>query len=497
VSLGERLRRWFGGRATPAEEAPGETAALPAAAPESPRRSATWKEEEWLAQAVTQAAEGKATPPAELWPRLDALVAEGHERLAIEWLDKLARAHTQVAVDFAAELSWRAALRRADRGELREVLDVLEALATQPVHAARASFLLADFHRREGDLRRALYHLEAVLALDVDFPNARVRAQAIRAELGGQAAAPSAQGDTIVGVEGGGVRSARYQLVRQLGRGSSGVVYLARDVELEREVAVKLLHPHLAAAATADARARFFSEARVAAALRHPGIIAILDLDESERRIVMEHAAGGTLRQRLGAGPLAPLEALERHVELCSALAAAHARGVVHRDLKPANLLFRRDGGESELVLTDFGVAHLAGADRRASGREPVGTLAYMAPEQRRGGDATPAADVWAAGVILWECLTGRLPWSQEALFAGRRVEGELALPPQTFAALGTLGPGVAEGVSQHLLALGAVEASGRPDATSALTSARALVDAIRHGDELRRYAQELASFRT
>jgi tetratricopeptide (TPR) repeat protein len=494
--LGDRFRRWFGGRLADPEDDAGGAPDAAAPAP-GPRRSATWKEEEWLAEAVTAASAGKAVQATELWPRLDALVADGHERLAIEWLDKLARAHEKCAVDFAAELSWRAALRRAERGELREVLEVLEALANQPVHAARASFLLADFHRREGDLRTALRHLETVLAIDLDFPNARVRAEAIRAELGASAAPPAATGDTITGVEGGGVRSARYQLVRQLGRGASGVVYLARDIELEREVAVKLLHPHLAAAASADARARFFSEARVAAALRHPGIIAILDLDESERRIVMEHAAGGTLRQRLGSGPLAPLEALERHVELCSALAAAHARGVVHRDLKPANLLFRREGNESELVLTDFGVAHLAGADRRASGREPVGTLAYMAPEQRRGGDATPAADIWAAAVILWECLTGRLPWSQEALFAGRRVEGELALPPATFAAIGALGPGVAEGVSQHLAALGAVEASARPDAPLALTSARALVDAIRHGDELRRYAEELASIRS
>jgi len=487
VTLGDRFRRWFGGKRlaeTDDEAAAAEPAVLP------PRRSATWKEEAWLADAVTAAAAGTPVVAAELWPRLQALVSDGHERLAIEWLDKLSRAHEAVAPELAAELAWRACERRADRGELREALPVLETLAASAPYAARASFLLADHHRREGDLRGALRCLEAVLALDLDFPNARVRALAIRAELGASAAAPAATGDTIAGVEGGGVRSARYQLVRQLGRGASGVVYLARDVELEREVAVKLLHPHLAAAATADARARFFVEARVAAALRHPGIIAILDLDESSSRIVMEHAAGGTLRQRLAGGPLPPLEALERHVELCSALAAAHARGVVHRDLKPANLLFRRASGETELVLTDFGVAHLAGADRRASGREPVGTLAYMAPEQRRGSDATPAADVWAAAVVLFECLTGRLPWSQEALFAGRRVEGELALPEAIFAALG----GAAAAVSAHLSALGTIEAAARPDAVAALASARTLVDALEHGDELRRYAEELAT---
>jgi hypothetical protein len=95
--------------------------------------------------------------------------------------------------------------------------------------------------------------------------------------------------------------------------------------------------------------------------------------------------------------------------------------------------------------------------------------------------------------VILWECLTGRLPWAQEALFAGRRVEGELALPDTTAAALGPLAPEV----TRHLLALGAVDPAARPDAPAALAAARTLVDALRHGDELRRYADEIARVRS
>ncbi len=494
MSFGDRMRRWLAG--TPARRGPDDPAeaifALPAGHPPTPA-SPQVAAEAWLAEAVTRAAAGLAADPVELRRHLDALISDGHERLAIEWMDKQARAHAGCAAALAAELGFRAATLRAGRGELREALATLEALAQHPGYAARASFLLAEHHRREGDLRTALRHLEAVLAVDLDYPNARVRAQALRALLGASAQAPAATGDTMTGVEGGNVRSARYQLVRQLGRGASGVVYLARDVELEREVAVKLLHPHLAAAATADARGRFFAEARVAAALRHPGIIAILDLDEAHKRIVMAYMAGGTLRQRLAAGPLPALEAIERHVELCSALAAAHARGVVHRDLKPANLMLRGDAERGDLVLTDFGVAHLSGADRRSGGREPVGTLAYMPPEQRRGGDAEPAADVWAAAVICFECLTGRLPWSPDVLLAGRRQDGDLALPEAVRAALGP----AADQAAAHLAALGAQDPAQRPDALAALASARALADAIRHGDELRAYAAELEALRS
>src|SRR6185503_7822878 len=120
--------------------------------------------------------------------------------------------------------------------------------------------------------------------------------------------------ETIAGVDVVGVQAgSRYRLVRELGRGATGVVYMARDLELERDVAVKLLHPHLAAASQADAVARFFAEARVCASLRHPNIVAILDLDESARRIVMELAAGGTMRQVLEErGPRPLRRALER-----------------------------------------------------------------------------------------------------------------------------------------------------------------------------------------
>jgi hypothetical protein len=481
-------KRLFGDE--PAQtSAPAKEPEPPKAAPASAPDDAT-AAETWLTDTARAIAAGAAPPaPANVWPRIEALRAAGRERLALEYLDKLAAVLPDGALRDDARL--RAAELRADRGELREALPALEALTTRAPYAARAHFLLAEHQRRQGDLRAALFHLEAVLAVDVEFPNARVRALALRAELGARAAAPAATGETIAGPEAGGLRTARYQLLRQLGRGATGVVYLGRDVELGREVAIKLLHPHLAGAAQSEPVRRFFAEARTAAALRHPNIVAILDLDEPERRLVMEHAAGGTLRARLAAGPLDPLDALVRHAELLSALVAAHARGVVHRDLKPANILFRAAGATGELVLTDFGVAHLAGADRRAAEREPVGTLAYMAPEQRRGGAAAPAADVYAAGVILHECLTGRLPWSPERVF-GPRGARDLCLPAVPRAQLGRL----ADDVDAHLAALGALDPAARPDVPAALAAARRLADARRDAPELDALADELAAFR-
>jgi serine/threonine-protein kinase len=228
------------------------------------------------------------------------------------------------------------------------------------------------------------------------------------------------------------------------------------------------VHPHLGGAI-----GRSFAEARVAAALRHPNIVAVLDLDEEHRRIVMELLAGGTLRERLRTGPLPPEEALAHHADVLGALAAAHRRGVVHRDLKPANLLFRRPG--AEIVLVDFGVAHLA--DRAPAAREAVGTLLYMAPEQRRG-EATPAADVWAAGIILSEMLTGRAP------------AGLLAAAP-------ALGPGLlpaplADDVAAHLAALTAARPEDRPTAADAAKTAHALVELALAGDAPARFAADL-----
>jgi serine/threonine-protein kinase len=290
-------------------------------------------------------------------------------------------------------------------------------------------------------------------------------------------------GQTIAGVEASGVAAgARYHLVSELGRGATGVVYLSRDVELERDVAIKLLHPHLSAANRAGACSRFFEEARISASLRHPNIMAVLDLDERARRIVME-LAGGTLRQVLRErGPRTLRRALERHTQILSALAAAHRRGVVHRDLKPSNLMFRRDPDApgAEVVLGDFGVAHLpdaqgaTGADAATAKKsvEAVGTLAYMAPEQRLGAGADPRSDLYAAAVVLYEMLTGTYPWTRDTLLAGVRAAGDFRLAPTLLRAAPD---DLSRMLTEHLDSLGAPDPERRPSTLEALEQARAM----------------------
>ncbi len=439
------------------------------------------EEETWLEQLVAELGLGRRTAEvagADTLSRIEALWRQGHEQLAIDWLEKL------MAVPATPDDS-RVALRALVvekyelRADLEPALPHLDLLTHDGAHATRAHFLLGEHFRRRGDDERALRHYEAVLARDVDYPKVRARAERLRA-LRGRGAPPP--GETMASGDIAGVHAGvRYRLVREIGRGATGVVYLARDLALEREVAIKLLHPHLAAARSADALARFFDEARIAASLRHPNIVAVLDLDEDARRIVMEIAAGGTLRELLRErGPRTLRRALERHTQILSALSAAHRRGIVHRDLKPANLMFRRDGDQPgvEVMLGDFGVAHLpdvAGATGAAAAharKEAVGTLAYMAPEQRRGGDPTPGNDVYAAAVVLFEMLTGHYPWAREHLLAGGRTRGDLRLPLELLAAAP---PELAAALTDHLDRIGDPDPAARPRTDDALAEAQAL----------------------
>jgi serine/threonine-protein kinase len=198
----------------------------------------------------------------------------------------------------------------------------------------------------------------------------------------------------------------RFRLERVLGRGGMSEVWLAQDLELEREVAVKLL----LAAGTVP---RFEREARSAASLSHPNIVGVFDFGEFEGRpyLVLEHLPGGTLDERLSAvkpGPL-PYEhtaAIAR--DIAAGLAHAHEHGIVHRDLKPSNVLF---DGEGRAKIADFGVARALSDVTLTTTGAVVGTAQYMAPEQASGGAVGPESDVYAFGVILFQMLTGRPPF--------------------------------------------------------------------------------------
>jgi len=478
-----RLISWLRG------DGPVGAPALPAGDPPEPTLLGV-KEELWLGQLAEEAAEGRrldAVGAEEFMQNIDSLWRSSHERLALQWLSKF------IAMpSMEGERSIVLRVRLVDlcdrRGQIGEAVVHLEALAVIEAHAARAHFLLAEHYRRTGDETRALRHYEAVLARDVDYPNARVRLDRLRVQRG--VATPAPLGATIAGAEaapgtGTGATGARYVLMREIGRGATGVVYLARDRELDRDVAVKLLHPHLASADRAEACARFFAEARLAASLRHPNIVAILDLDEASRRIVMELAAGGTMRDVLrerGARPLR--RALERHVQILSALLAAHRRGIVHRDLKPANLMFRRDTDApgSEVMLGDFGVAHLPGtgeaprtdAEHARRQRDAVGTLAYMAPEQRKASEANPRSDLYSAAVVLYEMMTVRFPWPPHVLLSGARKRGDFLLPTNLREQAPTE---LLAAVQEHLHHLGDPDPAERPDTAEALARASELRD--------------------
>lgn len=225
----------------------------------------------------------------------------------------------------------------------------------------------------------------------------------------------------------------RYQVIRVLGGGAAGRVYLARDALYEREVALKVLAAGSGGMAGRDAFSRFAREAQIAAKLDHPNIVRVLDFDETSGVLVMEYLGGGTLADLLGQGP-APLAMVrEALFGVLAALETAHLRGVVHRDIKPHNVLFTRGGG---VKLVDFGVAHLQDLGLTQTGAF-IGTLTYMAPEQITGDKVSAGTDLYGLGSTIFHALCGRPPFVGADLVREHLAE-EPPLPSAVRPALGT-----------------------------------------------------------
>ncbi|MEV6792578.1 serine/threonine-protein kinase [Streptomyces sp. NPDC051320] len=203
----------------------------------------------------------------------------------------------------------------------------------------------------------------------------------------------------------------RYLLGDRIGRGGMGTVWRATDQLLGREVAVKELHPETGAAPASALR-----EARAVAQIKHPHVIVVHDVVVEDERpyIVMELVVGGSLADRLkDHGPVDTREAAGIGIALLGALRAAHARGVLHRDIKPANVLLE-DGGR--VVVTDFGIARVAGATTISETGAFIGSPEYTSPERMQGGTAGPEADLWSLGALLCAALSGESPFHRDSL---------------------------------------------------------------------------------
>ena len=206
-----------------------------------------------------------------------------------------------------------------------------------------------------------------------------------------------------------GTTISHYRILEKLGEGGMGIVYKAQDTKLNRTVALKLLPDRVNN--DANAKARFLQEAQAAAALNHPNICTIFGVDEHDGQLLMsmEYVEGGTLREKL---PLPKVsEALTIAVQIGEALHEAHSKGIVHRDIKADNIMLTSKG---QAKVMDFGLAKLKGSLKLTRTSSTVGTLGYMAPEQIQGGEVDHRSDIFSFGVLLFEMLSGKLPFRGE-----------------------------------------------------------------------------------
>lgn len=229
-----------------------------------------------------------------------------------------------------------------------------------------------------------------------------------------------------------GTTISHYKILEKLGEGGMGIVYKAQDLKLDRAVAIKFLPPHLSA--SEENKARFMQEAKAAAALNHPNILAIHEIDEQDGSIflVMEFVEGRTLKSHIAnlksTDEIPVRQALDWTIEIAQGLKAAHDKQIVHRDIKPENVMLT---GEARLKIMDFGLAKLKSGSGLTRTGTSLGTLTYMSPEQAEGVSADHRSDIWSLGVVLYELLTGELPFraEHEAALLYLIVNGEARVP--------------------------------------------------------------------
>lgn len=265
----------------------------------------------------------------------------------------------------------------------------------------------------------------------------------------------------------------RYQVTARLARGGMATVYVARDERLDRLVALKVMHPHLAE--SEDFVARFRREARAAARIHHPGVVAVYDqgVVSGQGFLVMELVEGTNLRALLSAQGAFTIEQTLRYVsDILQALHAAHRVGVVHRDIKPENILVPPEG---PVRVADFGLARAASEASQSSTGNMLGTVAYIAPEIARGGGADARSDIYSVGIMAYEMLTGDVPWAGQSpiQIATHHVSDDVPLPSASQ-------PWIPREVDDLVAALTARDPANRPaDAVHALDLARRAAESL------------------
>lgn len=257
----------------------------------------------------------------------------------------------------------------------------------------------------------------------------------------------------------------RYEVRGLLGRGGMAEVLDGWDTRLDRPVAIKLLHPALNA--QDDMRSRFHGEARAAAALNHPNIVAVHDSGEHNGTpfIVMERLPGYTLAEHIARGPMPPAHVRAMLDDVLAALTAAHRAAILHRDIKPGNVLLSADG--EVMKVGDFGIAKTPGVGYTQTG-QVVGTIAYLSPQRLAGAPATVADDLYAVGVVGYEALAGHRPFPQDNMVAlARAILHDRPLP------LGRLRPDADPGL------IGVIERAMAPDVRQRFRSAEEMRAAL------------------